>query len=161
MIMITFAVMSVTSRNIMRAIVFLLFVMLGLAGIYFMIDFFFLGAVQLTVYAGGIIILYITSIMLVERIGEPLDASNQVRQWIAGIITTLGAGISLFAIWDYDFTQATESTTTTIKEVGHSLLNYGDGGYILPFEVVSILLLAAMVGAIVIAKSYHKKESSN
>ena len=161
MIMITFAVMSVTSRNIMRAIVFLLFVMLGLAGIYFMIDFFFLGAVQLTVYAGGIIILYITSIMLVERIGEPLDASNQVRQWIAGIITTLGVGISLFAIWDYDFTQATESTTTTINEVGHSLLNYGDGGYILPFEVVSILLLAAMVGAIVIAKSYHKKESSN
>ena len=161
MIMIVFSVMSVTSRNIMRAIVFLLFVMLGLAGIYFMIDFFFLGAVQLTVYAGGIIILYITSIMLVERIGEPLDASNQVRQWIAGIITALGAGVSLFAIWDYDFDQATESTTTTISQVGHSLLNYGDGGYILPFEVVSILLLAAMVGAIVIAKSYHKKQSSN
>ncbi len=160
-IMIVFSVMSVTSRNIMRAIVFLLFVMLGLAGIYFMIDFFFLGAVQLTVYAGGIIILYITSIMLVERIGEPLDASNQVRQWIAGIITAIGAGVSLFAIWDYDFDQATENTTTTISQVGHALLNYGDGGYILPFEVVSILLLAAMVGAIVIAKSYHKKQSSN
>jgi NADH-quinone oxidoreductase subunit J len=161
MIMIVFAVMSVTSRNIMRAIVFLLFVMLGLAGIYFMIDFFFLGAVQMTVYAGGIIILYITSIMLVERIGEPLDAPNQVRQIIAGGITALAAGVTLFAIYDYDFEQVSEGTTTTIAEVGKALLNYGDNGYILPFEVISILLLAAMVGAIVIAKSYHKKESSN
>jgi NADH-quinone oxidoreductase subunit J len=161
MIMIVFSVMSVTSRNIMRAIVFLLFVMLGLAGIYFMIDFFFLGAVQLTVYAGGIIILYITSIMLVERIGEPLDAPNQVRQMIAGGITALAAGVTLFAIYDYDFVQVTEGTTFTIKDVGLALLNYGDNGFILPFEVISILLLAAMVGAIVIAKSYHKKESSN
>jgi NADH-quinone oxidoreductase subunit J len=161
MIMIVFSVMSVTSRNIMRAIVFLLFVMLGLAGIYFMIDFFFLGAVQMTVYAGGIIILYITSIMLVERIGEPLDAPNQVRQIIAGGITALAAGVTLFAIYDYDFEQVSEGTTTTIAEVGKALLNYGDNGYILPFEVISILLLAAMVGAIVIAKSYHKKESSN
>ena len=160
MIMIVFSVMSVTSRNIMRAIVFLLFVMLGLAGIYFMIDFFFLGAVQMTVYAGGIIILYITSIMLVERIGEPLDAPNQVRQYIAAAITALAAGVTLFAIYDYDFEQVSEGTTTTIAQVGRALLNYGDGGFILPFEVISILLLAAMVGAIVIAKSYHKKESS-
>jgi len=151
MIMIVFSVMSVTSRNIMRAIVFLLFVMLGLAGIYFMIDFFFLGAVQMTVYAGGIIILYITSIMLVERIGEPLDAPNQVRQIIAGGITALAAGVTLFAIYDYDFVQVTEGTTFTIKDVGLALLNYGDNGFILPFEVISILLLAAMVGAIVIA----------
>jgi len=161
LIMITFSVLSVTSRNIMRAVTFLLFVMLGLAGIYFMIDFFFLGAVQLTVYAGGIVILYITSVMLVERIGEPLDAPNKVRQWIAGIITALGAGITLFAIWDYDFIQADKANPTTITEVGKALLNYGDNGYILPFEVISILLLAAMVGAIVIAKSYHKKETSN
>jgi len=115
----------------------------------------------MTVYAGGIIILYITSIMLVERIGEPLDAPNQVRQIIAGGITALAAGVTLFAIYDYDFEQVSEGTTTTIAEVGKALLNYGDNGYILPFEVISILLLAAMVGAIVIAKSYHKKESSN
>lgn len=160
MIMIVFSVMSVTSRNIMRAIVFLLFVLLGLAGIYFMIDFFFLAAVQMTVYAGGIIILYVTSIMLVERIGEPLDAPSQIRQIIAGGITALAAGATLFAIYDYDFDQVSEGIPFTINDVGIALLNYGDNGFILPFEVISILLLAAMVGAIVIAKSYHKKESS-
>ena len=162
MIMIVFAVMSVTSRNIMRAIVYLLFVMLGLAGIYFMLDFFFLGAVQMTVYAGGIIILYITSIMLVERIGEPLDRPSFLRRLFGGILSAIGAGMALFAIWDYDFVQkASENNVTSINDVGNALLNYTDQGYILPFEVVSMLLLAAMVGAIVIAKTYHKKESTN
>jgi NADH-quinone oxidoreductase subunit J len=160
MIMIVFAVMSVTSRNIMRAIVYLLFVMLGLAGIYFMIDFFFLGAVQMTVYAGGIIILYITSIMLVERIGEPLDKPKQLQLIIAAALTSLGIGATLFAIYDYDFVEVTQEKSTTIAEVGRALLNYGDNGFILPFEVISMLLLAAMVGAIVIAKSYNKKETS-
>ena len=158
--MIVFAVMSVTSRNIMRAIVFLLFVMLGMAGIYFMIDFYFLAAVQMTVYAGGIIILYITAIMLVERIGEPLDKPNLLRQMFAGAITAMGAGLALFAIYNYHFVQAIESHSTTINDVGLALLNVGDNGFILPFEVISMLLLAVMVGAIVIAKSYHKKETS-
>jgi len=161
MLMIVFAVMSVTSRNIMRAIVYLLFVMLGLAGIYFLIDFFFLGAVQMTVYAGGIIILYITSIMLVERIGEPLDKPKQLQLIIAAALTSLGAGATLFAIFNYDFVQVTEEKITSIADVGRALLNYGDNGFILPFEVVSMLLLAVMVGAIVIAKSYNKKETSN
>ena len=160
-IIIVFAVMSVTSRNIMRAIVYLLFVMLGLAGVYFMIDYFFLAAVQMTVYAGGIIILYITSIMLVERIGEPLDKPKLWRQVVAGGVTSFFAGVSLFAIYDYDFNQITDGKPTTIAEVGTALLNIGDKGFILPFEVVSMLLLAAMVGAIVIAKSYQKKKSSN
>jgi NADH-quinone oxidoreductase subunit J len=161
MLMIVFAVMSVTSRNIMRAIVYLLFVMLGLAGIYFMLEFFFLGAVQMTVYAGGIIILYITSIMLVERIGEPLDQPSFIRRLIAGILSTIAAGMSLFAIYSFGFEQTKEGSVTTISDVGSALLNYTDQGYILPFEVISMLLLAAMVGAIVIAKTYHKKESSN
>jgi len=162
LMMITFAVMSVTSRNIMRAIVYLLFVMLGLAGIYFMLEFFFLGAVQMTVYAGGIIILYITSIMLVERIGEPLDRPSFIRRLIAGILSTIAAGMALFAIYSYPFNQVgSEDNVTSISDVGSALLNYTDQGYILPFEVISMLLLAAMVGAIVIAKTYHKKESSN
>jgi NADH-quinone oxidoreductase subunit J len=114
----------------------------------------------MTVYAGGIIILYITSIMLVERIGEPLDKPKQLRLIIAASLSSLMAGATLFAIYDYDFVQVTEGKTTTIAEVGRALLNYGDNGFILPFEVISMLLLAAMVGAIVIAKSYNKKETS-
>ena len=159
-VMIVFAVMSVTSKHIMRAIVYLLLVMLGITGIYFLIEFDFLAAVQMTVYAGGIIILYITSIMLVERIDAPLDAPDKLKTIVSGIITTIAAGMSIFAITTYPFKEVDTETVTTVREVGLALLNYGDNGYILPFEVISILLLAAMVGAIVIAKTYNKKSNS-
>lgn len=160
-IMIVFAVMSVTTKNIMRAIIYLLTVMIAIAGVYFLIEFQFLAAVQMTVYAGGIIILYITSIMLVERINEPLDSPNKIHQAVAGIVTTLAAFMSIFAINTYQFNEAGIEAHTTVEQVGKALLNYGDYGYILPFEVISILLLAVMVGAIVIAKTYNKKVSTS
>ncbi len=159
-LMIIFAAVSVINRNIMRALISLLFVMLGFAGIYFMMNFYFLGAVQMTVYAGGIIILYITSIMLIEKIGQPLDAPKILRQIIAVAISSLGTGVVLFAIYNYNFTIAETSPSTSIKTIGKALINYSDTGYILPFEVVSMLLLAAMVGAIVIAKTYSRKKST-
>ncbi len=161
LVMIVFAVMSVTSKHIMRAIVYLLIVMLGITGIYFLIDFQFLAAVQMIVYAGGIIILYITSIMLVERIDSPLDSPDKVRTTIAAILSFVATGFSIYAITSFDFKESTVETVTTVEEVGRAMLNYGDNGYILPFEVISILLLAAMVGAIVIAKTYNKQSNTS
>lgn len=160
-IMIVFAVMSVTTKNIMRAIIYLLSVMIAIAGVYFLIEYQFLAAVQMTVYAGGIIILYITSIMLVERINEPLDKPNKIHQAVAGIVTTLAALMSIFAISTFKFNEVGTEAPTTVEQVGKALLSYSDYGYILPFEVISILLLAAMVGAIVIAKTYNKKVSTS
>lgn len=159
-VMIVFSVMSVTSKNIMRAIVYLLTVMIGMAGIYFLIEYQFLAAVQMTVYAGGIIILYITSIMLVERINEPLDTPLKWRQIVAFFSTVIAAGISIFAINTFNFDPVEVETITTIEQVGSALLNT-DRGYILPFEVISMLLLAVMVGAIVIAKTHNKKQTSS
>ena len=156
-IMVVFAVMSVSNRNIMRSIVYLLFVLLGIAGIYFMSEVYFLGAVQLTVYAGGIIVLYVNSIMLVEKINSPMEITKLWKRVLAGAITMSGISVSLFAIWSYDFKVANVETVTNIEDIGFALLSYGENGYILPFEVISILLLAAMVGAIVIAKTNKTK----
>ena len=158
--MIVFAVISVSNRNIMRSIIYLLFVLIGIAGLYFMIQFYFLGAVQLTVYAGGIIVLYVNSIMLVEKINNPLGITKFWKRFLAGSIATVSAGLTLFAIWSYNFKEATVSKEISINEIGKAFLGYDDKGYILPFEVISILLLAAMVGAIVIAKTNTVKESN-
>ncbi len=158
-IIVVFAGLSVVNRNIMRSIIYLLFVLLAFAGLYFMMEFNFLGAVQMTVYAGGIIVLYINSIMLVERINSPLDVAKLWRRILAGVISVAGAIMALFAIWSYDFTEVGDESSITIQDVGKSVLNYGEHGYILPFEVISMLLLAAMVGAIVIAKT--KKRNAN
>ncbi|NOZ34423.1 MAG: NADH-quinone oxidoreductase subunit J [Chlorobi bacterium] len=161
-LMIVFAVMAVSNRNIMRSIVYLLFVLIGIAGIYFMIEFYFLGAVQLTVYAGGIIVLYINSVMLVEKINTPLPSVVWWRKLLAASLSIFGIVLTLFAIWSYNFVKIAESQTkdTSINDVGRALLNYGDRGFVLPFEVISILLLAAMVGAIVIAKTNKPQENN-
>ena len=155
---IIFAIRSVSNRNIMRSIIYLLFVLLSIAGMYFLMEYNFLGAVQMTVYAGGIIVIYVNSIMLVERINQPLGINVLWKRILAGLLSAVGAGLVLFAIWSYDFKEVTTETTTSIKDVGMAMLNYSDSGYILPFEAISMLLLAAMIGAIVIAKTNKQTE---
>ncbi len=153
MMMIVFSVMAVNSRNMMRTIVYLLFVMLGVSGIYFLLHFNFLAAVQLAVYAGGVIVLYINSVMLIERIGEPMERPKKGRQFLMGGLSLLGLGVSLYAIYSYPFVQADKVVETTTAQLGKQLLSYGDNGFILPFELISMFLLAALIGAIAIAKT--------
>ncbi len=75
-IMIVFAIASVTSRKMLRSVVYLLFVLCGIAGLYFLIDYNFLAAIQLTVYAGGIIVLIIFSVLLVHHIEMELEIAK-------------------------------------------------------------------------------------
>ena len=157
-LIVVFSGLSVSNSNLMRSIVFLLFVLLAIAGMYFLMEYNFLGAVQMTVYAGGVVILYVNSIMLVEKINSPLELTKLWRRIIAGLLSTGGAIISLFAIWSFDFKVTTSETETTVRDIGMAMLNYGDNGYILPFEVISMLLLAAMIGAIAIAKTNKQTE---
>jgi len=149
---IIFSVMAVTSRNMMRTIIYLLFVMLGIAGIYFLMHFNFIAAVQLAVYAGGVIVLYVNSVMLIERIGSPMEKPGKGRQLLMGGLSLLGIGVTLFAIYSYGFQEAQHVTEISTAQLGKKLLSYGDGGFILPFELISMFLLAALVGAIAIAK---------
>jgi NADH-quinone oxidoreductase subunit J len=151
--MVIFAVMAVSSRNMMRTIIYLLFVMLGMAGIYFLLHFNFLAAVQLSVYAGGVIVLYINSVMLINRIGSPMERPKLWKQLLTGMLSVLGLGAALFAVYQYPFKQANTVVETTTAQLGKQLLSYGEHGFILPFELISMFLLAALVGAIAIAKS--------
>ena len=150
--MIVFAIASVTSRKMLRSVIYLLFVLCGIAGIYFLIDYNFLAAIQLTVYAGGIIVLIIFSVILVHHIEMELEIAKMSKQILVGLACLIGLGIFLTTIYSYEFDIVENSLTTTTSDIGMKLLSYEAGGFILPFEVISVLLLAAMVGAIVIAK---------
>jgi NADH-quinone oxidoreductase subunit J len=152
LIMVVFAFASVTSRKMLRSVVYLLFVLIGVAGIYFLIDYNFLAAIQLTVYAGGIIVLIIFSVLLVHHIEMELEIAKKSRQIVTGLLCLLGLGVFLATIYSYDFKVVENTKITTVSDIGMQLLSYENGGYILPFEVISILLLAAMVGAIIIGK---------
>jgi NADH-quinone oxidoreductase subunit J len=152
-IIIVFAIASVTSKKILRAVIYLLMSLLAIAALYFMMDYAFLGAVQMAVYAGGIIILFIFSVLLVHHVEGELEEPSLNRKLGMGLLSILGMGLTLVTIFSYDFKEVTYAKNpTTVEQIGTGLLSYGDGGFILPFEVISILLLAAMIGAIIIAK---------
>jgi NADH-quinone oxidoreductase subunit J len=127
-------------------------VLCGIAGIYFLIDYNFLGAIQLTIYAGGIIVLIIFSVLLVHHIEMELEVAKPLKQLITAFLCLAGLVVFLGTIYSNDFVVVENSITTTTYEVGERLLSYELGGFVLPFEVISILLLAVMIGAIVIAK---------
>jgi len=151
-IMIVFAIAAVTSKKMLRSVIYLLFVLCGIAGIFFLIDYNFLAAIQLTVYAGGIIVLMIFSVLLIHHIEMELEMAKTSRKILTAIACLIGIGVFITTIYSYDFEVTEISKSTTVDEIGIGLLNYGEGGFILPFEVISVLLLAAMIGAIIIAK---------
>ena len=161
LIMIVFAIASVTSRKMLRSVIYLLFVLCGIAGVYFLIDYNFLAAIQLTVYAGGIIVLIIFSVILVHHIEMELEIAKISKQILVGLACLIGLGIFLTTIYSYEFNVVENSLTTTTSDIGMKLLSYEAGGFILPFEVISVLLLAAMVGAIVIAKGKKLTDKNN
>ena len=150
--MIVTAVLSVTSRKMLRSVIYLLFVLIGVAGIYFLIDYNFLAAVQLTVYAGGIIVLVIFSVLLVHHIEMELEMAKLSKKILTAIACLLGLGVFLVTIYSTNFNVIENSKSTNVEDIGRGLLSYNAGGFILPFEVISILLLAAMIGAIIIGK---------
>ena len=156
-LIIFFAIASVSSRKILRAVIFLLFVLISVSGIYFMIDYSFLGAVQLAVYGGGVIVLIIFSVLLVHHVELELEVTPLRKKIIAGALSVVGLGITLWAIYTYPFKTASVDRTIEVKDIGMKLLSYGDGGFMLPFEVISVLLLAVMIGAIVVAKGKKLK----
>lgn len=152
LIMIVFAFKAVSSRKMLRAVIYLLFVLMGIAGIYFMVDYTFMAAVQLAVYAGGVIVLIIFSVLLVHHIELRLEVSKLSQRIVAGILSLLGLSVTLYAIFSYDFNQAELQKSVEVAQIGEGMLSYTKGGFILPFEVISVLLVAVMIGAIVIAK---------
>jgi len=152
LIMIVFAIKAVTSRKMLRAVIYLLFVLMGIAGLYFLVDYTFMAAIQLAVYAGGVVVLIIFSVLLVHHIELRLEVSKMSQQVIAGILSISGFAITVYAIVTYEFNVVENYRSIEVSDIGHGMLSYKAGGFILPFEVISVLLVAVMIGAIVIAK---------
>jgi NADH-quinone oxidoreductase subunit J len=148
-----FSVLTITSRKILRAAVFLLFVLIGTAGYYFLLHYEFLAAIQLALYAGGIVVLIIFSILLTSHINHRFKKPNLANLLMGAGVAILGSGIVLVTLFGHVFNKAgNPGEETNMALIGNQLMSTGKNGYVLPFELISILLLAAMVAAIIIAK---------
>ena len=147
-----FGALSVTTRQLFRAAIYLLFTLIGIAGIYFWMEYEFIAAVQIVVYVGGIVVLIIFSILLTQKAGEEMAVHTAGRRLIAALAAFCGLSLVMMQVLQHGFVKTTEPALgTDIKTIGGQLLQIEEHGLALPFEVISILLLAAMVGCIVIA----------
>ena len=158
LVMLVFAIKAVSSKNMLRSVVYLLFVLVGISGIYFLVDYTFMAAIQLAVYAGGVIVLIIFSVLLVHHIELKLDVATPKQRVFSAILSISGVAVTLYAIYTYTFNPIENYNTIEVRDIGLKLLSYEAGGYILPFEVISVLLVAVMIGAIVIAKGKRLEE---
>ena len=144
--------LAVTSRQIFRAAIFLLFSLIGIAGLYFWMQYEFIAAVQIVVYVGGITVLIIFSIFLTQQAGELLPKEKMGSQLFAALAAFCGFALTMVQLYQHTFKQSTEQPIEpTVANIGNQMLSVEDNGFALPFEVVSILLLAALIGCIVIA----------
>jgi NADH-quinone oxidoreductase subunit J len=152
------ALLSVTSSKIFRSAIWLLFSLIGVAGLYFWMEVEFVAAVQVVVYVGGIVVLIIFSIFLTQQSGKEM-AKPTVMRTIASVLAVLfGFALTYSLIYKNEFKTGDKPFYWSVQKIGTQMLETGENGYALPFEVVSILLLAAMIGCIVIALKAKPKE---
>lgn len=143
------AVGVVTTRNIFYSALMLVACLFLVAGFYVLLEAPFLAAVQVLIYVGAIAVLIIFAIMLTERVmGKTVRRWNE-QWWIALIVAVCLVAVMLYVVVTASWqVSAAPTPTDAIAALGQSLL----GTYVLPFEVASVILLMALIGAIIIAR---------
>ena len=167
----TFAVFSILtlgggfgvvySRNLIHSALYLIVSLFGVAGLFILLSAPFLAAVQVLVYIGAIAILIIFAVMLTQSMTQMRAILNR-QAWLSALVMGLLFVLLVFAvIWPVFGTGGSQSggpvsdIVATTRDLGVALV---DGNqYVLPFEVASLLLTAAMIGAIVIARDEDPK----
>jgi len=156
-VLVTFSVLTVTARNPVRSALYLISSLLAMAGLFFLLEAEFVGAVQILVYVGGIMVLFLFVIMLVSvrEVERERRASQQWKTAVAlvvvlffELIIVVMQGSDVFQMGNPDPSLITQLNTANTEGVGRLLFT----NYLLPFEIASVLLLVAMVGAVVLAK---------
>ncbi|MBO4315799.1 MAG: NADH-quinone oxidoreductase subunit J [Prevotella sp.] len=157
------AILCVTTKSIMRAATFLLFVLFGVAGIYFLLDYTFLGAAQISIYAGGITMMYIFAIQLVSKrtlqgLQEHIKGSRVLTGALAALIGFGTVMIVFFKNQLFDrMAMMSADAEVPMDKIGQAMVGADKYQYVLPFEFISIFLLACIIGGIMIARKEDKQ----
>lgn len=147
------AVMVVTARNLIYAALWLILTLFGVAVMYGLLNAAFFTVIQVVIYIGAIAILMIFAIMLTRRVMQDIGSTVNKGWWLAAMIALVlfTALVGLLNTWSGFHTDlpAMPIDVDTIKVLGAALVS--PSGYVLPFEIASVLLLAALIGAVVVA----------
>lgn len=149
---------AVTSPYVLRSAVYLIVALLSIAGLYLLLNAEFPAAVQILVYVGGIVVVIVFAILLISDIGEALKKRQPLIQALAAIFVALFVSIIVILQYTAEHNPANtglrvDPSIDSTTDIGRSLLSTTASGFILPFELISLLLLAVLIGAIVVARS--------
>ena len=148
-VMVVAALRMVTTRNVVHAALYLVIVLAGAAGIFILLGAEFVGVTQVLVYIGAIVVLFLFGIMLTRgALGEDEEANTEKRRMatlVGVLVLVVTGGAVLDSFGDAAVNRSAPSLTS---EIGDTIFSQ----YIVPFEAVSVLLLAALIGAIVVAR---------
>ena len=145
------------SRNIVHSAFALLATFLGVAGLYVLLSADLIAVVQLLVYAGGVLVLILFAVMLTSQI-QAAERSNPSLGLVSGLgVLVVVCGPLVWLALNYPWPQSAAPTEPTTARIGAALL----GPYVLPFEVISVLLVAALVGAVTLARSPVGQKSAS
>ncbi len=155
-------ILAMTTNKIFRSAIFLLFSLIGVAGLYFWMHVEFVAAVQIIVYVGGIVVLIIFSIFLTQQSGLEMPKPTTKRILFSLFAAGFGLVFTFLLINQHGFNLLpVGELDASPNNIGTQMMDYSEKGYALPFEVISILLLSAMVGCITIAIKSNPEEMSN
>lgn len=154
---VVFSVMAVTTRKILRSATYLLFVLIGTALFYFQLGYQFLGAVQIAVYAGGIMVLFVFAILLTHKPDASVPVLLTHRRKIGTFVAVAGGVLLLLALFympvAHDVCLADcINSDITMKQIGKAFTGTEKYQYLLPFEAISVLLLACIIGGVTVAR---------
>lgn len=151
------AIMTITRRNPIHSVLFMLLLFFHIAGVFVLLNAEFLAAVQLIVYAGAILILYLFVVMLLSVDRETRAArANRFWPWLAAFGVLIAAEIVLLVLrgsFPAEAGRTMGGVDTGVKALGIELYS----NYLVPFEVASVVLLVGLVGAVMLAKKQSKE----
>ena len=147
-ITISSAIYVVTSKNLVRSAVALFFTLFGIAGLYILLYADFVAGAQILIYVGGILVLIIFGVMLTNKMDKPSIANSSQNQIVAGGVSIVFFIAQVIVILNTEWMNNGLKLDQTVKDIGRLLMKE----YLLPFEIVSILLLAALIGAATLAR---------
>ena len=158
-----FSVLAVTSKRVIRSATYLLFVLLSTAGLFLILNYQYLFAVQVTVYAGGIMVLFIMAIFLIHKPGDEFSTRMSWKVKSSAALAIAGLIMCGYIIVNnvtrvYDYVKGSD---LKMQDLGLTMMGTEKYQYLLPFEVISVLLLACIVGAILIARKEQNADENN
>ncbi|MDE0115493.1 MAG: NADH-quinone oxidoreductase subunit J [bacterium] len=147
-VMVASALRVVTTRDIVHAALYLVIVLAGVAALFLLVGAEFTGITQVLIYIGAVIVLFLFGIMLTRSDFDQDEETDHKRKFPAILTALLLLAVMIGALVDRFGDMELDAAPQTTAEVSDELFSQ----YIVPFEAVSVLLLAALIGAIVIAR---------